>query len=289
VGRSVDLLRAVPNRRLAAVPDPPELHASLLEVADRVARLTLDRDDVRNELTGTGLADEITAVARWVNEAPEVSVLVITGAGRAFSAGGNIKDMRAREGAFAGDVHEVQDTYRRGIQQMTLAMHAIEVPAIAAVNGAAIGAGLDLACMCDIRIAASGAKLGETFVNLGVIPGDGGAWFLQRLVGYQAAALLTFTGRVIEAEEALRIGLVTEVVAPEQLQERAGALAAEIAAKPPRAIRLTKRLLKGARQMELAEVLELSALFQGMSHASADHLEAVAAFLEKRAPTFSGR
>jgi enoyl-CoA hydratase/carnithine racemase len=271
------------------VPDPPELDASRLEVADRVARLTLDRDDVRNELTGTGLAGEITAVARWVNEAPEVSVLVITGAGRAFSAGGNIKDMRAREGAFAGDVHEVQDTYRRGIQQMTLAMHAIEVPAIAAVNGAAIGAGLDLACMCDIRIAASGAKLGETFVNLGVIPGDGGAWFLQRLVGYQAAALLTFTGRVIEAEEALRIGLVTEVVAPEQLQERAGALAAEIAAKPPRAIRLTKRLLKGARQMELAEVLELSALFQGMSHASADHLEAVAAFLEKRAPTFSGR
>jgi enoyl-CoA hydratase/carnithine racemase len=271
------------------VPDPPALHASRLEVADRVARLTLDRDDVRNELTGTGLAGEIAAVAGWVNEAPEVSVLVITGSGRAFSAGGNIKDMRARDGAFAGDVHEVQDTYRRGIQQMTLAMHAIEVPAIAAVNGAAIGAGLDLACMCDIRIAASGAKLGETFVNLGIISGDGGAWFLQRLVGYQAAALLTFTGRVIDADEALRIGLVTEVVAPERLQERAAAMAAEIAAKPPRAIRLTKRLLKSARQMELAEVLELSALFQGMSHTSADHLEAVAAFLDKRSPRFSGR
>jgi enoyl-CoA hydratase/carnithine racemase len=265
------------------------LHASRLEVADRIARLTLDRDDVRNELTGTGLAGEITAVARWVNEEPEVSVLVITGSGRAFSAGGNIKDMRARKGAFAGDVHELQDTYRRGIQQMTLAMHAVEVPAIAAVNGAAIGAGLDLACMCDIRIAASGAKLGETFANLGLVPGDGGAWFLQRIVGYQAAALLTFTGRVIDADEALRIGLVTEVVASELLLQRAGALAAEIAAKPPRAIRLTKRVLKSARQMELAEVLELSALFQGMSHVSADHLEAVDAFLEKRAPTFSGR
>jgi len=279
----------MPGRRLAAVPDPPVLRASRLEVADRVAQLTLDRDDVRNELTGTGLADEIAAVARWVNEAPEVSVLVLTGSGRSFSAGGNVKDMRARKGAFAGDVHEVQDNYRRGIQQMTLAMHAVEVPAIAAINGVAIGAGLDLACMCDIRIAASGAELGETFVNLGLIPGDGGAWFLQRLVGYQAAALLTFTGRVIEAEEALRIGLVTEVVAPEQLQERAGALAAEIAAKPPRAIRLTKRLMNGARQMELADVLELSALFQGMSHVTADHLEAVAAFLEQRAPTFSGR
>ena len=106
------------------MPDPPVLHAARLEVSDRVARLTLDRDDVRNELTGTGLAGEIAAVARWVNEAPEVSVLVITGSGRAFSAGGNIKDMLARDGAFAGDVHELQDTYRHGIQQLTLAMHA---------------------------------------------------------------------------------------------------------------------------------------------------------------------
>jgi enoyl-CoA hydratase/carnithine racemase len=270
------------------VPDPPPLHASRLEVADRVARLTLDRDDVRNELTGTGLAGEIAAVARWVNEAPEVSVLLITGSGRSFSAGGNVKDMHAREGAFGGDAHELQDTYRHGIQQLTLAMYALEVPAIAAVNGAAIGAGLDLACMCDIRVAAAGAKLGETFVNLGLIPGDGGAWFLQRLVGYEAAALLTFTGRVIDADEAMRIGLVSEVVAPDELLPRAAALAAEIAAKPPRAIRLTKRLMRSARQMDLAGVLELSALFQGMSHNSADHLEAVAAFLEKRAPEFTG-
>jgi enoyl-CoA hydratase/carnithine racemase len=271
------------------VSDPPALGASRLQVADRVARLTLDRDDVRNELTGTGLAGEIAAVARWVNQAPEVSVLVLTGSGRSFSAGGNIKDMQARAGAFAGDAHELQDAYRHGIQQLTLAMHALEVPAIAAINGAAIGAGLDLACMCDLRIASTQAKLGETFVNLGLIPGDGGAWFLQRIVGYQAAALLTFTGRVIDAEEALRIGLVTEVVAPEALADRAGELAAEIAAKPPRAIRLTKRLLQGARGQDLPAVLERSALFQGLSHTSADHAEAVDAFLGKRPPHFTGR
>jgi enoyl-CoA hydratase/carnithine racemase len=271
------------------VLEPPALHASRLEVADRVAWLTLDRDDVRNELTGTGLAGEITAVARWINQAPEVSVLVLTGSGRSFSAGGNIKDMEAREGAFAGDPHELQDAYRHGIQQLTLAMHGLEVPAIAAVNGAAIGAGLDLACMCDIRIAGAEAKLGETFVNLGLIPGDGGAWFLQRIVGYQAAALLTFTGRVIDAAEALRIGLVTEVVAADELAARTRELAAEIAAKPPRAVRLTKRLLQGARDQDLREVLDRSAAFQGLSHHSADHAEAVAAFLQKRPARYTGR
>jgi enoyl-CoA hydratase/carnithine racemase len=271
------------------VPSPPALAASRLDVADRIARLTFERDDVRNELTGTGLAGEIAAVARWVNQTPDVSVLVLSGSGRSFSAGGNIKDMQARSGAFAGDVHELQDAYRHGIQQLSLAMYGLEVPAIAAVNGAAIGAGLDLACMCDLRIAASGAKLGETFVNLGLIPGDGGAWFLQRIVGYQAAALLTFTGRVIDAEEALRIGLVTEVVPADALVDRASELAAEIAAKPPRAIRLTKRLMRQARGGELADTLELSALLQGMSHHSADHAEAVAAFLDKRPPEFTGR
>lgn len=265
---------------------PPTLPASRLEVSDRVARLTLNRDDVRNELTGTGLAAEIATAAEWVNGAEDVSVLVIAGSGKSFSAGGNVKDMQARTGSFAGDVYELQAIYRRGIQRMAVAMHAVEVPTIAAVNGAAIGAGFDLACMCDIRIAAAGVKLGETFVNLGIIPGDGGAWFLQRLVGYEKAALLTFTGRVFDAEEALELGVVSEVVAPEALDERVGALAAEIASKPPRAVRLTKRLMKSAQRMELEELLDLSAAFQGMAHHQPEHHEAVAAFLEKRVPRF---
>ncbi len=266
--------------------EPPALEGARLELADRVAWLTLDRDDVRNELTGTGLAAEVAAVTRWVNTASEVSVLVITGSGHSFSAGGNVKDMRARAGAFGGDAHDLQETYRRGIQQMPLAMHAVEVPVIAAINGAAIGAGLDLACMCDIRIASENARLGETFVNLGLIPGDGGAWFLQRLIGYEQAARLTFTGRMIDAREALAIGLVSEVVVPEALTERTGALAAEIAAKPPQALRLTKRLMRTAQRTELPELLELSAALQGMAHQLPDHAEAVAAFLDKRAPDF---
>ena len=264
----------------------PQLQASRLELEGRVAWLTLARDDVRNELTGTGLAAEIAAVAEWVNGEDAISVLVVTGEGRAFSAGGNVKDMQARSGAFAGSAHELQDRYRRGIQRMSLAMHEIEVPTIAAVNGAAVGAGFDLACMCDIRIASRTAKMGETFVNLGLIPGDGGAWFLQRLIGYEAAAKLTFTGELIDAEDAHRLGVVSEVVEPEQLTARARALAEQIASKPPAALRLAKRLMVTAGRLDLRQTLELSAVFQGVAHHQPDHDEAVAAFLERREPNF---
>lgn len=265
---------------------PPQLEAARLEIDGRVAWLTLARDDVRNELTGTGLAAEIAAVAGWINGQASLSVLVVTGEGRAFSAGGNVKDMQAKTGTFAGSAYELQDRYRHGIQRMTLAMHDIEVPTIAAVNGAAVGAGFDLACMCDIRIASRTAKMGETFVNLGIIPGDGGAWFLQRLIGYEAAARLTFTGELIEAEEAHRLGVVSELVEPEQLMARARELAGQIAAKPPAALRLAKRLMVTAGRLDLRQTLELSAVFQGVAHHQPEHDEAVAAFLERRAPSF---
>jgi enoyl-CoA hydratase/carnithine racemase len=264
----------------------PDLRSSRLTVGDRIARLTLDRDDVRNELTGTGLASEIAMVAEWANRTADISVLVISGTGKSFSAGGNVKHMRERSGIFAGDAYDLQDGYRRGIQRMALAMHALELPSIAAINGAAIGAGFDLACMCDVRIAASGAKLGETFINLGLIPGDGGAWFLQRLIGYERAALLTFTGRLIDAEQALAMGIVSEVVPAGELDVKVDALAAEIAEKPPQALRLTKRLMRSAQKLELGELLELSAVFQSVAHHLPDHQEAVAAMLERRTPRF---
>ena len=215
---------------------------------------------------------------------------MLTGAGRAFSAGGNLKEMRDRsEGSFAGDVAEVEARYRRGIQHIPLALERIEVPLIAAVNGGAIGAGCDLACMCDIRIGSTRALFGETVVNLGIIPGDGGAWFLQRLIGTQRAAELTFTGRLVEAEEAKELGRLLEVVEPGALLPQVLALAGEIAAKPPQALRYAKRLLKMAQRMELRDFLDLCATFQGISHNSTDHAEAVAAFLEKRPGTYRGR
>ncbi|NLC21544.1 MAG: enoyl-CoA hydratase [Halomonadaceae bacterium] len=264
-------------------PQPPVLQDARLALEGRVATLTFDRHDVRNALTGTALVDDIVAVAEWVNRCDAVSVLVMTGAGSAFSAGGNIKDMADRGGDFAGDVAEVSARYRRGIQRIPLAMQAVEVPVIAAVNGPAIGAGFDLANMADIRIASRKAKFGETFLNLGIIPGDGGAWFMQRLIGYQRAFELTLSGRVIDADEAKEYGIVLEVTEPDALLERAGELAANIAAQPPKATRLTKRLMKMAQRTELKDFLDLCAVFQGMCHNEPEHLEAVNSMLEKLA------
>ncbi|MBS0512226.1 MAG: enoyl-CoA hydratase/isomerase family protein [Proteobacteria bacterium] len=259
----------------------PPLEDALLAVDHRVATLTLNRDDVRNALTGTRLIDDIVSVAEWVNRCDEVSVLVLAANGSAFSAGGNVKDMAARGGDFAGGVAEVAERYRRGIQRIPLAIQAIEVPVIAAVNGPAIGAGCDLANMADVRIASRRAKFGETFLNLGIIPGDGGAWFMQRLIGYQRAFELTLTGRIVDADEAKAIGLVLDVVDPEQLMPRTMELANRIAAQPPKATRLTKRLMKMAQRMELKDFLDLCASFQGMCHNEPEHLEALNRMLAK--------
>ena len=258
----------------------PKLTDALLEVDGRVAMLTLNRHDVRNALTGTSLIDDIVTVAAWVNRTDEVSALILTAAGSAFCSGGNVKDMAERRGDFAGDAAEIANRYRRGIQRIPLALQQVEIPIIAAVNGPAMGAGFDLANMADIRLASSTATFGETFLNLGLIPGDGGAWFLQRLIGYQQAFELTLSGRIINATEAKALGIVLEVVEPAQLMARARELAAGFARQPPRAVRLTKRLMKMAQRMELKDFLDLSAAFQGLCHQEPEHLEAVRRLLK---------
>jgi len=157
------------------------------------------------------------------------------------------------------------------------------VPVIAAVNGPAIGAGFDLANMADIRIASESAKFGETFLNLGIIPGDGGAWFMQRLIGYQRAFELTLTGRIVAAEEARDLGIVLDVVPGDTLMATAMKMASGIASQPPKATRLTKRLMKMAQRTELKDFLDICACFQGMSHNEPEHLEAVGRMLESLA------
>lgn len=265
----------------------PALKDAALEVEGRVAVLTLNRDDVRNALTGTGLIDDICAALAWADANPDISVLVLTGAGAAFSAGGNIKTMRER--ALASSAAEMARYYRDGIQRIPRAMHAAEIALIAAVNGPAIGAGCDLANMCDIRIGSTRAQFGETFINLGIMAGDGGAWFLQRAVGVQRAAELTLTGRVVKAEEARDLGMLLEVTEPERLLPRAREIAGEIAAKPPLAVRYAKRTLRLARSQGLEEHLEACATFQGTLQKTEDHLEALAAFFEKRRGQYRGK
>ena len=261
----------------------PALIDCTLSLNNNIATLTFNRHDVRNALTSTAIADDIVNTVEWINKTPEIAVLIITGAGSAFSSGGNIKDMAERAGDFAGDVQELERRYREGIQRIPLALHKLEVPVIAAVNGPAIGAGFDIANMCDIRIASTKAKFGETFVNLGIIPGDGGAWFMQRLIGYQKAAELTFTGRVIDAVEAKAIGVVLDVTEPESLLAKVNELAGEIASKPVASLRLTKRLMKLAQRTELPDFLDICAVFQGMCHNNPEHLSAVNTMIEKLA------
>jgi enoyl-CoA hydratase/carnithine racemase len=145
-----------------------------------------------------------------------------------------------------------------------------------------------VACMCDIRIASSNAKFAESFVKLGIVPGDGGAWLLPRIIGLSRAAELSYTGQVIDAEQAAAWNLVSRVVPPEQLLPAAQELAERIAANPPHAVRMTKRLMREAMHTRLDTTLEMSAAFQSLSHQTEDHREAVSAFLEKRTPLFKG-
>ncbi len=266
----------------------PTLTDANLTLDNRVTTLTFQRDDVRNALTGTALIDDLVTTVDWVNACADVSVLIITGAGKAFSSGGNVKEMRDKAGMFGGRTAETQELYRTGIQRIPLAMERLEVPAIAAVNGAAIGAGFDLCNMCDIRLGCPDTLVGETFINLGIIPGDGGAWFLQRVVGYQRAAELTLTGRLVKGPEALELNILMEMVDSDQLMNRANELAAAIAAKPPRGVRMSKRLMKASQRMELRDLLDMSASMQAISHTMDDHGEAIEAFLDKRTPNFKG-
>lgn len=258
----------------------------LFEQRGHVALLTLNRPDTRNALSGEAMFAAFEQIFERLNGDMGVRAAVLTGAGTAFCSGGNVAEMRDRAGMFGGTPEQIAQNYRAGIQRIPRAFQRLQVPIIAAVNGPAIGAGNDLACMCDIRIASSTARFAESFVKVGIVPGDGGCWLLPRTVGASRAAELALTGDTIDAAEALRIGLVSRVVAPESLLDEALALAGRIAANPPQVLRWTKQLLQQARTGTLDEALDTAGRYQGMAHHTADHAEAVAAFFEKRAPVF---
>ncbi|WP_250527542.1 crotonase/enoyl-CoA hydratase family protein [Caballeronia sp. GAWG2-1] len=252
-----------------------------------IVTLTMNEPERRNPLTGNTAVDEFLDAIRRIETDRSVRAVILTGAGTAFSSGGNVHDMKRHASGSMSGV-EIRQEYRRGIQQLPLALFNLEVPVIAAVNGAAIGAGLDLTCMCDIRIASEHAKFAESFVRLGIIPGDGGAWLLPRIIGLSRAAELTFTGRVIGAQQALEWNLVSRVVAHDTLLATARALAEDIAANPPHAVRLAKRLLREGMHCRLDTLLEMSAAYQALAHQTDDHREAVSAFIDKRQPSFNG-
>ncbi len=260
------------------------------EDADGITTLTLNAPAKRNAIGTREECEEVAAMCRAIERDDSVRCVILTGAEPAFCAGGDLKGMRDRAGMMAGNgPADMRENYRRGIQMIPLALYELNVPTIAAVNGPAIGAGLDLACMCDMRIASDKATFAESFIRVGIVPGDGGAWLLPRVVGMSVACEMSFTGDPLNAEEAREVGLVSRVVPHAELLPAARALAARVAKNPPQMLRMTKRLLREGQHTRLSSLLEMSAAFQAIAHETADHKEAVSAMLEKRTPHFTGR
>jgi enoyl-CoA hydratase/carnithine racemase len=260
----------------------------LLEIQGPLATLTINRPESRNPLGEEGDGELFGQAAAAINTNRDIRCAILTGAGPAFSAGGNLKAMRERSGGFAGAGIHIREQYRNGIHRIIRALWGIEVPLIAAVNGPAIGLGNDVACLADIRIAADTAIFGATFLKVGLVPGDGGAWILPRVIGASRAAELFFTADTIDGQTALAWGLVSKLVAPDKLMNEARALAARICQQPPDVLRMTKRLMREAQSGSFESIMEMSAAMQALAHTTADHQEALAAFFEKRPPTFRG-
>lgn len=256
------------------------------ERRDAVEIWTLDRAERLNALPDLGDEAAFVQACAAVNADMGVRCVVLTGAGRAFSAGGDLKAMRDRTGLFAGGEAEIRDRYKAVVHRIVRALYDLEVPLVAAVNGPAMGLGCDIAGLADIRIASDKASFGLPFLKLGLVPGDGGGWITPRYAGYARAAELLFTAKTIDAAVAADWGMINRMVPHEMLMDEALALADQIAAQPAQALRMTKALLRLGREAPMDRVLDATAEFQARAHLAADHAEGVAAALEKRLPRF---
>jgi len=260
----------------------------IFEKKDRIALITLNRPDINNVVTGGRIISEIERAIEEINADKFLSVLVLSANGKVFSAGGDLTAMRDKSGMFSGGAHEIFENYQKNVHRIPKAFYSLEIPSIAAVNGPASGAGCDLAFMCDLRIVSEKAWFSQAFINVGLISGDGGLYFLQKISNYPLAAEMVFTGSRISADRAYAAGMVNKVVDESQLMNEAMKTAEIIAEKPPVALRLSKKLMKNTQFKNLDDILVQSALTQSLCHSTKDHMEAVNSFLEKRKPVFKG-
>jgi enoyl-CoA hydratase/carnithine racemase len=258
----------------------------LYEMKDGVATLTLNRPERLNAL-GDTLRDDLQDAVTRASDDPEVRVMIVTGAGKGFCSGGDVKAMSERKESGSG--RPLMEKVAPGRDRTVQALRDAPKPVIAAVNGAAAGAGFNLALCCDIRVASTAAKFSQAFVKRGLHPDWGGTYFLPRVVGTAKACELIFTGAIIDAEEALKLGIVSAVHPPEELLPAAQALARKIADGPPIAIRLAKRGIYHNLECDLRQALEYETFAQNICFDTEDAAEGIRAFVEKRSPSFRGR
>ncbi len=261
----------------------------LFERDGHVVTLTLNQPEMRNPITDLDFVDAFTARCDEIQGDMSVRCVIITGAGKGFSSGGNIKHMQERTGTFAGSADEIADNYRKGIQRVPKAMYALDVPVIAAVNGPAVGIGMTMQLPMDIRLASENARFGFVFARRGVVPEAASSWFLPRIVGISRALEWTYSGRVFPASEALAGGLVREVLPPDDLLPRAREIAREIventsAVSVAMIRQMMWKMLGADHPMEAHQIDSRGMSFMG---ANADAREGVTSFLEKRPAEFT--
>ncbi len=248
--------------------------------------------EICNEAQSNALSSEVieslTKTLREADRNPDVRVIVLSGRGKAFCAGGDVKAMKDKTGMFAGESFELRNRYHFGIQEIPRTIESLQKPIIAMINGAAIGAGCDLVAMCDLRYASTKAKFGETFTKLSLVPGDGGPYFLTRAIGHTRASEMYLTGDIYDAKTMKDFGLINEVVEHETLKDYVQKIATKIAANAPGAVQLTKLALKQSLNSNLNDHLNLMSAYQGISQRMNDHHEGIAALLDKREAKFEG-
>lgn len=258
----------------------------LFDVRDHVATITLNRPEVMNALNRQMYAD-LTDAAHTCDRDPDVRVVLVTGAGRAFCSGDDVRQLMLGEGEV--ERRKLAPPARPVITPAAEALFRLSKPSIALVNGAAVGWGCDLALLCDFRIASSVARFGEIFVKRGLVADLGGTYRLPQIVGVTKALELLYTGDIIDAREALRIGLVSSVAEPDELLAAGRSFAERIAANPPLAVQYAKEAVRTGLQPPLEAMAVFTARAYQTLFATEDHAEGARAFVEKREPKFTGR
>jgi 2-(1,2-epoxy-1,2-dihydrophenyl)acetyl-CoA isomerase len=249
--------------------------------------VTLNNPDQMNAISNE-MIDSLTRVMGHADFDPQIRVVVLTGSGKSFCAGGDIKAMEEKSGMFAGESNELRSRYQHGIQRIPQCFDNLSVPVIALVNGPAIGAGCDLSMMCDLRVGGSKARFAETFTRMGLVPGDGGTFFLQRVIGYGKAMQMFLTAQSFEGKAALDFGLLNFLFEDSEVVSETEKLAEKICGLAPVALQLTKKAMRASYLHDLQTSLDMLASFQGIAQRTNDHFEAIKSFKEKRDPNFSG-